>query len=171
MTCHCGVSVLQLITFYLLVFLAAIARGLAFFFIQSPPPYLEAVHIPLTCCLLGGAGGCIYCLRAVYLNKCVRKSWDKEWHVWYFLRPILSTCCGGISFLFLKAGLLVLESGTKDNATEIGFYALAFVAGLNVDKFLGKIEQVAQAVWGIERSRSSSVSSTIPTNTEGKDGS
>ena len=48
----------------------------------------------------------------------------------------------------------MLESGTKSGASEIGFYALAFVAGLNVDKFVGKIEDVAQAVWGIDKSRS-----------------
>lgn len=48
----------------------------------------------------------------------------------------------------------MLESGTKNDASEIGFYALAFVAGLNVDKFVGKIEDVAQAVWGIDKSRS-----------------
>lgn len=162
---------LPLIVFYLLFFLAAIVRGLVLFFIQSPPPILEVIRIPLICCLVGGVGGCVYCLRAVYLNKCVRKSWDKDWHVWYFLRPILSTCCGGISFMFLKAGLLVLESGTKDSASEIGFYALAFVAGLNVDKFLAKIEQVAQAVWGIERSRSSSSIDVKITAAESNDGS
>ena len=54
--------------------------------------------------------------------------------------------------------MLVLESNTKENATEIGFYALAFVAGLNVDKFVAKIEAVAHAVWGIEKSRSATAS-------------
>ncbi|WP_244137032.1 hypothetical protein [Burkholderia pyrrocinia] len=56
----------------------------------------------------------------------------------------------------MKAGLLVLESHTSEGATELGFYALAFVAGLNVDKFVAKIEGVAHAVWGIEKSRSAS---------------
>ena len=57
------------------------------------------------------------------------------------------------SYLFLKAGLLILESHQQNGATEIGFYALSFIAGLNVDKFIAKIEDVAQAVWGIEKSR------------------
>ena len=61
--------------------------------------------------------------------------------------------CGGVSCLFLKAGLLVLESAQKEPSTDLGFYALAFVAGLNVDKFIAKIEDIAQAVWGIEKSR------------------
>jgi hypothetical protein len=63
---------------------------------------------------------------------------------------------GGVSYLFLKAGLLILESGTNPDSSDLGFYALAFIAGLNVDKFISKIEDIAQAVWGIEKSRSSS---------------
>jgi len=35
----------------------------------------------------------------------------------------------------------------------LGFLALAFIAGLNVDKFITKIEDIAQATWGIEKSR------------------
>ena len=40
----------------------------------------------------------------------------------------------------------------------MGFYALAFVAGMNVDKFVAKIEDIAQATWGIEKSRANSFS-------------
>ena len=101
-------------------------------------------------------GGCIYCLRAIYLNACVRKQWDSEWKPWYYIRPIVSISCGGVSYLFLRAGLLILESGTHNDSTDLGFYALAFIAGLNVDKFISKIEDIAQAVWGIEKSRTSS---------------
>nr|WJR86142.1 hypothetical protein [Enterobacter hormaechei subsp. steigerwaltii] len=36
----------------------------------------------------------------------------------------------------------------------MGFFALAFIAGFNVDKFVAKIEEVAKAVWGIEKTRS-----------------
>lgn len=57
--------------------------------------------------------------------------------------------------LFLKAGLLVLESSSNVGASEMGFFALAFIAGFNVDKFVAKIEEVAKAVWGIEKTRSS----------------
>jgi hypothetical protein len=60
-----------------------------------------------------------------------------------------------VSYLFLKAGLLVLESSSNADASEIGFFALAFIAGFNVDKFVAKIEEVAKAVWGIDKSRSS----------------
>lgn len=119
-------------------------------------PALEPYRVGLTCAFIGGLGGCLYCLRGVYLNAAVKNQWSKHWEVWYYLRPITSLMCGGVSYLFLKAGLLVLESGTKPDASELGFYALAFIAGFNVNKFIKKLEDVSEAVWGIEKSRASS---------------
>jgi len=55
--------------------------------------------------------------------------------------------------VFLKAGLLILEAGQQSDTTNYGFLALAFIAGLNVDKFLTKIEEIAESIWGIEKSR------------------
>ncbi|GAG00411.1 unnamed protein product, partial [marine sediment metagenome] len=106
------------------------------------------------CSLTGGIGGCVYCLRAVYLNACVKKQWDDEWQPWYYIRPFISIICGGISFIFLKTGLIILEAGQNPDSTELGFLALAFFAGLNVDKFLNKIEDIAKATYGIKKSRS-----------------
>lgn len=117
------------------------------------PNWLKGHSLIYLCVIMGGLGGVVYCLRGVYLNACVRKSWDKEWHPWYYIRPLVSLVCGGISYLFLKAGLLILESNQSSDSSNLGFLALAFIAGLNVDKFVSKIEDVAQAVWGIEKSR------------------
>lgn len=117
------------------------------------PDWWSSLGLVVTCALIGGIGGVVYCLRAVYQNVCVRKSWDESWHVWYYIRPIVSHLCGAVSFLFLKAGLLLLEAQSKDQSTELGFMALAFIAGLNVDKFIAKVEDIAQASWGIEKTR------------------
>ncbi|HCM5830585.1 hypothetical protein [Klebsiella pneumoniae] len=122
-----------------------------------PEPYAP-LRVPLMCGAIAYTGGCLYCFRAIYLNRCVRKQWDADWHVWYFIRPITSTIAGAISYLFLKAGLLVLESSSNVGSSEMGFFALAFIAGFNVDKFVAKIEEVAKAVWGIDRTRSSNIS-------------
>ena len=113
----------------------------------------EDYSLPISCGLLGGLGGIIYCLRAVYLNRAVRKNWDADWHIWYYIRPIVSMLCGFASFLFLKAGLLVLEASQNQSSTNLGFYALAFIAGLNVDNFIAKIENIAEATWGIQKSK------------------
>jgi hypothetical protein len=123
------------------------------------PPWLQPLRVVINCAALGGIGGCVYCLRGVYLNACVYKRWDDDWRPWYYIRPLVSFACGAVSYIFLRAGLLVLESGKRTGATDIGFYALAFIAGLNVDKFIVKLEDVAHAVWGIEKSRAASSSS------------
>lgn len=119
-----------------------------------PKPYAP-LKVPLMCGAIAYVGGALYCFRSIYLNKCVNKRWDPDWQIWYFIRPITSTIAGAVSYLFLKAGLLVLESSSNTGASEIGFFALAFIAGFNVDKFVAKIEEVAKAVWGIEKTRSS----------------
>lgn len=109
--------------------------------------------LALFCGLSGGLGGVTYCLRGIYLNACVFKRWDDTWLPWYFIRPLVSFICGIVSCLFLKAGLIVLEAEQMDSSTNLAFYALAFIAGLNVDKFIEKIEDIAQVTWGIKKSR------------------
>ena len=114
--------------------------------------YLVAYH----CALIGGMSGIIYCLRAVYLNRCVEKHWNTDWHVWYYLRPLVSLLMGLVAYIFLRAGLLVLGVPSGHETSPYGFYAIAFIAGLNVDKFLVKLEDIAKSVWGIKPSRASS---------------
>ena len=138
---------------YVLLVAAGYIAALACIVTANPAVHPEWLRVGLACAATGGLGGCMYCLRGVYLNYSVRRSWGNEWIPWYLLRPIVSAGSGGISYVFLKAGLLILESGTRQDATEVGFYALAFIAGLNVDKFISKLEDIAQAVWGIEKSR------------------
>ena len=145
-----------MIVVYLLVITGACAWFVAAALLGQVTPAYEAIRVGLACSATAGIGGALYCLRAVYLSRAVRNDWSPDWYWWYFLRPLASFICGGASCLFLNAGLLVLESKTQGGATEVGFYALAFVAGLNVDKFVQKIESVAYAVWGIEKSRAAS---------------
>jgi hypothetical protein len=113
----------------------------------------EAVRLPLYCGICGGIGGVTYCLRGVYLNACVFDRWTEKWLPWYFIRPLVSFICGVVSYIFLKSGLIVLEAQQSEHPTNLAFYALAFIAGLNVDKFIEKLEDIAQVSWGIKKSR------------------
>ncbi len=106
---------------------------------------------------MGALGGIIYCLRGVYLDCGVSGRWDDNWNVWYYLRPIVSLLVGIVAYVFLKAGLLVLDAGTEES--PYGFLAFSFIAGLNVDRFLIKLEELAQVSWGIKPSRASENSS------------
>jgi len=143
------------IAIYLFVFLAGLVGATIALLNGSLPDWIIKYNLVFTCALCGGYGGVLYCLRGVYLNYSVKKSFGSEWFPWYIIRPFVSILTGGVSFLFLKAGLLVLEAQSRDTSTHLGFYALAFIAGLNVDKFISKIEDIAQATWGIEKSRTS----------------
>lgn len=144
------------IGFYLVVMSAGLLAGLAWLVLCSPPAALAPVLLGMKCAATGGLGGCLYCLRGIYLNYSVRKQWSSDWYPWYVIRPVVSAASGAVACLFLKAGLLILESGTRADASDLGFYAVAFIAGLNVDKFMKKIEDIAQSVWGIEKSRTAS---------------
>lgn len=113
------------------------------------------LRLAMLCGICGGIGGITYCLRGIYLNACVYERWSEKWLPWYFIRPIVSFVCGVISTLFLKAGLIVLEAKQAEIPTNLAFYALAFIAGLNVDKFIDKLEDIALVTWGIKKSRTS----------------
>lgn len=142
-----------LIILYHLLFLLIYAALVIASLTGKLPIWALEYHQPFFCILAGGLGGSIYCLRGVYLHASVKKDWDLTYRPWYYIRPIVSLCSGLVSFIFLKAGLLALDSELHQDANFWGFYALAFIAGLNVDKFVEKIEEIAHATWGIARSR------------------
>lgn len=121
------------------------------------PSWIEKSSLALLCLLIGVVGGLMYCLRAVYLNRCVLNRWSVEWEVWYYIRPITSGIAGTVSYIFLKAGLIILEANQNMGSDNFGFLAFAFIAGLNVDKFVSKIEEVAKSTFGIDKSRSSRI--------------
>jgi hypothetical protein len=114
-----GTWMIPLIIAYLVGFLILAAYSLCAMTLGWLPAPSAPLRLPLMCCAIAYVGGAMYCFRAIYLNKCVRKHWDPDWHVWYFIRPITSTIAGAVSFLFLKAGLLILESSSDENASEV----------------------------------------------------
>ena len=115
----------------------------------------ERLQPALYCILFGGVGGCVYCLRGVYLNSAVRDQWSNKWLIWYFIRPVVSSAVGGISFLFVNSGLLLLGAAKNPDASQLGMWAVAFLAGLNVDRFIEKFEGIGKSIWGVEPSRQS----------------
>lgn len=140
---------------YLIGFLALILTLLISFSSSLLPLESSSFRLTLMCSLIGGCGGLVYCLRGLYIHVCAERNWDDKWLLWYYIRPIVSLICGGVSSLFLTVGLIAFEASKSDDASNISFYAFAFIAGLNVDKFILKLEEIAEATWGIKRSRQS----------------
>ena len=142
--------------------LAGIALGRA--------PWLDGeLKVVAACVLFGGLGGVTYCLRGVYLNACVRKQWDVDWLPWYLLRPIVSLVLGGVSYLFVKSGLLLLGATQDQAGSQLGIWAMSYIAGLNVDRFLAKIEDIGSTVWGVEPSRQSRPAAKPAETSQAKD--
>lgn len=140
---------------YLAVLAILVAWGLYGTAAGPLPAGLAPYQLVVQCALMGMLGGLVYCGRGLYLSRSVRGDWSDRWITWYVVRPWISLACGGVAFVFLSAGLLVLEAGQEAGSAQYGFLALAFVAGLNVDGVLRRIEGIAEASWGIGPSRAS----------------
>ncbi len=134
----------------MILLLLVISISITFF--PFIPEWFDKFRLFYNCSLIGGLGGVFYCLRSVYVNYSVKKNWDIDWELWYYIRPIVSIISGSASFIFLKAGLLILESQETQNSTHYGFLAVAFIAGYNVDKFMKRIENIAESTWGVAKS-------------------
>lgn len=121
------------------------------FFIEKSEIFkiIEANRVIIGSVLIGGLGGIIYCARSVYINYAVKDKWDEKYWVWYAIRPIVSLVIGAVSYLFIKAGLMIFSSSEQYQLNQYSIWALAFISGLNVDKFLKKLEAVGETVWGI----------------------
>lgn len=137
---------------YLVFWVLALSSGLFYLKLRCAS-LISSFETFLGCIFIGGIGGAIYCLRAIYLQACVKKKWDENWIVWYVLRPFLSSVIGGVSYLFVKAGLMLFSSSEPSEINQLSIWALAFLSGLNVDNFMKKIESIGETVWGISPSR------------------
>lgn len=149
---------MKLVITYLMVLLVLIAMSILGLEQFGLPDSLESSQLALRCALIAALGGILYCLRSVYLNRCVHDRWTKSWEIWYYLRPITSFICGIVAYVFLKAGLVVLDASQNSEAGNFGYYAFAFFAGLNVDKFVAKIEEIGKSLFGIEKTRNAKLS-------------
>jgi hypothetical protein len=145
---------LLFVVFYLVACFILSLLFLHYILFKLPTTYID-YKLFFSCTGISAIAGVFYCLRGVYLNYCVKSNWDTKWMPWYMIRPFTSLISGGASYIFLKAGLLVLDAKVQSPDANLGFFALAFIAGLNVDKFITKIEEVAEVTWGISKSRAS----------------
>lgn len=146
---------MKIVVSYIFIFFLILCSIFYLHLADLLPEWILKIKLLFECIIIGGFGGIVYCFRAIYLNSSVKKVWDNSWNIWYIIRPFVSLIMGAVSFLFLKAGLIVFEASQNPDASFFAFYALSFIAGLNVDNFISKIESIAQSTWGIEKSRAS----------------
>ena len=106
--------------FFLLACLVLYGCAIALILSGALPPWAAEFEVGLLCGLTAGVGGVVYCLRGIYVNTCAGDGWNPKWMPWYFIRPIVSLVCGVVSYLLLKAGLLVLDSAPREATNHMG---------------------------------------------------
>ena len=137
---------------YHLAFIA-LAVYARFFWMDSLALGIDFVWIDAS--LFGLLGSTVYCSRSLYLQYCVKKEWDDRWIVWHIIRPFVATICGFISLLFIKAGFLLFDASSTSFQSYYGIYMVAFIAGMNIDNFIKKIESLCKEIMGIQKTRTS----------------
>ena len=63
---------------YLVIWLFALSGCLFYLKFGNCPDYFSHFETLLGCILIGGIGGNVYCLRAIYLQACVKQEWDEK---------------------------------------------------------------------------------------------
>jgi hypothetical protein len=79
----------------------------------------------------GGIGGIIGALYALWWHVSDQQDFDRQYVMWYLVQPIMGVVLGGIVYLLLAAGFLVLQISPSDpNAgARLLPYLLAVLAG------------------------------------------
>ncbi len=115
--------------FFLLFMLLLEFSGFAVVLSEAAPDWILTRRPIIFCSLLGGIGGVVYCFRCDLRQLMHRHRLGPKMDSMVFPRDQLLAFYGAISYLFLKAGLLILESKQTADSSELGFYALALLPG------------------------------------------
>jgi hypothetical protein len=97
--------------------------------------------------LWGALGGVVAALFGFYLHA-ARRDFDRGYVAYYFLKPIVGLVLGPLVYLFVRAGLMAIQSqGTTIERPEL-LYLGAFVLGFGERFSLRLIDRVAAAFFG-----------------------
>jgi hypothetical protein len=81
----------------------------------------------------GGIGGVIGALYHLWWHISDRQDFDRQYFMWYMVQPIMGMVLGGIVFLLMAGGLLVLQVNLTNNnastAAQLLPYLLAVLGG------------------------------------------
>lgn len=96
--------------------------------------------------LIGALGASIHGLNSVS-RFTGNDTFNDNWALWYWIRPVLGAALAFISYCFLRAGLFTIET-TKD---LYGVIAVAGLIGLFSKQALSKISDIADAIFTSNR--------------------
>ncbi len=144
------------------------ARWIAYWIgVQAGSATVNLITLLLSTLAWGGIGGVTGALWSLHYHVSVVRDFDKAENLWYIEQPILGMVLGGIVYLIMAAGFLVVQVDLSAPQAALGAKllpaAVAVVAGFRQNLVLDLIDRVVSLlVPGKDRARPSE-SSTPPT--------
>ena len=110
----------------------------------------------------GGIGGVTSALWSLYYHISIQRDYDPVENLWYYSQPVLGMVLGGIVFLIMGAGFLVVQVDLAGQDAALGARllpaAIAVIAGFRQTVVLDLIERAIALI-----APSKSEDSTLPT--------
>jgi hypothetical protein len=92
----------------------------------------------------GGIGGVIGALYALWWHVSDQQDFDRQYMMWYLVQPIMGVVLGGIVFLLLTGGFLLLQIKPSDpNAgARLLPYLVAVLAGFRQNFIYNQLDRL-----------------------------
>ena len=113
----------------------------------------------------GGIGGVTSALWSLYHHVSVARDYDPVENLWYYSQPVLGMVLGGIVFLVMGAGFLVVQVDLAAQDVALGARllpaAIAVVAGFRQNMVLDLIERIISVILPSQQQQSSSLQKVV----------
>ncbi len=94
----------------------------------------------------GGIGGVVGALYALWWHVSETQNFDRHYMMWYMVQPLMGLVLGGITFLILTGGFLILQVDISSDKASVGArllpYLTAVLAGFRQNFVYEQIERL-----------------------------
>lgn len=109
-------------------------------------PALLNINPILNTMFWGGIGGVVGALYALWWHISEQQNFDRNYMMWYLVQPLMGLVLGGITFLILTGGFLILQVDLSDDKASTGArllpYLTAVLAGFRQNFVYEQLERL-----------------------------
>ncbi len=109
-------------------------------------PALLDINPILNTMFWGGIGGVVGALYALWWHISEQQNFDRNYLMWYLVQPLMGLVLGGITFLILTGGFLILQVDLSDDKASTGArllpYLTAVLAGFRQNFVYEQLERL-----------------------------
>jgi hypothetical protein len=129
--------------------------------VEVTSPQLNWAVLFMSTLAWGGIGGVTSALWSLYHHISVERDYDPVENLWYYSQPVLGMVLGGIVFLVLGSGFLVVQVDLAAQDAALGARllpaAVAVVAGFRQNMVLDLIERIISLIVPEQKETSSAL--------------